>query len=309
MLFCLRTLLRTTLQKTNRPFYLLHMDLQYVPVCASNLWQWANIDRYIQRENLCLIIAFYWQKPMDRRLGKSEKQCRIYDSDLKCALQPDLWVHQVRCATQVNFSVPLVKWTGVCLCLCQRVVNVPVYCLPVRLCETWVLFVRNTHLLPLYLYCIYYCLWIVEVHLWGQSNALSLLIDDPRSIKIYTLELFKHKCGLFFPLQSKTHCSKEMKGPENIRANTNNGFWPAFVSVLVVGNRRWYLQPIQAAQVVQLLCAVPTIDRADERHSVVTLAAASPGSFTLVTWAQHEPFIPLYSPVQLSSGSQSSSSS
>lgn len=114
MLFCLRTLLRTTLQKTNRPFYLLHMDLQYVPVCASNLWQWANIDRYIQRENLCLIIAFYWQKPMDRRLGKSEKQCRIYDSDLKCALQPDLWVHQVRCATQVNFSVPLVKWTGVC---------------------------------------------------------------------------------------------------------------------------------------------------------------------------------------------------
>lgn len=199
---------------------------------------------------------------MDRRLGKSEKQCRIYDSDLKCALQPDLWVHQVRCATQVNFSVPLVKWTGVCLCLCQRVVNVPVYCLPVRLCETWVLFVRNTHLLPLYLYCIYYCLWIVEVHLWGQSNALSLLIDDPQSIKIYTLELFKHKCGLFFPLQSKTHCSKEMKGPENSRANTNNGFWPAFVSVLVVGNRRWYVQPIQAAQVVQLLCAVPTIDRA-----------------------------------------------
>lgn len=238
------------------------MDLKYVPVCASKLWQWANIDRYIQRELLCLIIAFYWQKPNFSRLGKSEKQCRLYDSDLKCALQPGLWVHQVRCATQVNFSVPLVKWTGVCLCLCQRVVNVPVYCLPVRLCETWVLFVRNTHLLPLYLYCIYYCLWIVEVHLWGQSNALSLLIDDPQSIKIYTLELFKHKCWLFFPLQSKTHCSKEMKGPENSRANTNNGFWPAFVSVLVVGNRRWYLQPIQAAQVVQLLYAIPTIDRA-----------------------------------------------
>lgn len=182
-----------------------------VPVTCGN----EQILTDIYNVKICVIIAFYWQKPMDRRLGKSEKQCRIYDSDLKCALQPDLWVHQVRCATQVNFSVPLVKWTGVCLCLCQRVVNVPVYCLPVRLCETWVLFVRNTHLLPLYLYCIYYCLWIVEVHLWGQSNALSLLIDDPQSIKIYTLELFKHKCGLFFPLQSKTHCSKEMKGPEN----------------------------------------------------------------------------------------------
>lgn len=241
-----------------------------VPVTCGN----EQILTDIYNVKICVIIAFYWQKPMDRRLGKSEKQCRIYDSDLKCALQPDLWVHQVCCATQVNFSVPLVKWTGVCLCLCQRVVNVPVYCLPVRLCETWVLFVRNTHLLPLYLYCIYYCLWIVEVHLWGQSNALSLLIDDPQSIKIYTLELFKHKCGLFFPLQSKTHCSKEMKGPENSRANTNNGFWPAFVSVLVVGNRRWYVQPIQAAQVVQLLCAVPTIDRAglswqsDARRSI-----------------------------------------
>lgn len=241
-----------------------------VPVTCGN----EQILTDVYNVKICVIIAFYWQKPMDRRLGKSEKQCRIYDSDLKCALQPDLWVHQVRCATQVNFSVPLVKWTGVCLCLCQRVVNVPVYCLPVRLCETWVLFVRNTHLLPLYLYCIYYCLWIVEVHLWGQSNALSLLIDDPQSIKIYTLELFKHKCGLFFPLQSKTHCSKEMKGPENSRANTNNGFWPAFVSVLVVGNRRWYVQPIQAAQVVQLLCAVPTIDRAglsrqsDARRSI-----------------------------------------
>lgn len=241
-----------------------------VPVTCGN----EQILTDIYNVKICVIIAFYWQKPMDRCLGKSEKQSRIYDSDLKCALQPDLWVHQVRCATQVNFSVPLVKWTGVCLCLCQRVVNVPVYCLPVRLCETWVLFVRNTHLLPLYLYCIYYCLWIVEVHLWGQSNALSLLIDDPQSIKIYTLELFKHKCGLFFPLQSKTHCSKEMKGPENSRANTNNGFWPAFVSVLVVGNRRWYVQPIQAAQVVQLLCAVPTIDRAglsrqsDARRSI-----------------------------------------
>lgn len=165
-----------------------------VPVTCGN----EQILTDIYNVKICVIIAFYWQKPMDRRLGKSEKQCRIYDSDLKCALQPDLWVHQVHCATQVNFSVPLVKWTGVCLCLCQRVVNVPVYCLPVRLCETWVLFVRNTHLLPLYLYCIYYCLWIVEVHLWGQSNALSLLIDDPQSIKIYTLELFKHKCGLFF---------------------------------------------------------------------------------------------------------------
>lgn len=105
------------------------------------------------------------------------------------------------------FNEPLCEWACVCVCV-RAPYDVPLYCLPVGLRETWIL-LTMTNICFLFTCTVFIInCGLFDVHIQRQSNALSLLMIH-KALKWHTLELFKHDCCFFidFVLRADSRAS------------------------------------------------------------------------------------------------------